>query len=174
MTKRLTLVAVLVPLLGLLALVGRAEWSVRHGPVWTIPIDGFDPRDLLHGQYLQYQYRLRWRGQNTCGPHQDAWGEPHLVVGCCLCLVRDTPDGYDPFIRQVDCTIGPQECDGILQSKSVMPPLRHFVPEERATALEAALGSHQASIELSIDPKGEPAVRDLLLDRRPWRDVLGR
>jgi hypothetical protein len=29
-----------------------------------------------------------------------------------------------------------------------------------------------AAIELAASPSGEPAVRELLLDRKPWRDVL--
>jgi hypothetical protein len=170
-TGRLTLLAVLVPVLGLAALVGRAEYAVRHGLVWTIPIEGHDPRDLLHGQYLQYQYRLRWQGIDTCGVGQ--YGGHALVPGCCLCLTRDTADGYDPFVRQVLCEAAADQCQGSLRAEGMLPPQRYFVPEDRAKALESALRAHEAAIELTASPTGEPAVRELLLDRRPWRDVLG-
>jgi uncharacterized membrane-anchored protein len=152
MSGRLTLLAVLVPLLGLAALVGRAEYATRNGPVWKIPIEGFDPRDLLHGQYLQYRYRLRWLGTDTCGAQP--YGGHELAPGCCLCLTRDT-------------------CEGMLRAETMQPPQRYFVPEDRAQALESALRAHEAAIELAVSPSGEPAVRELLLDRRPWRDVLG-
>lgn len=171
MTGRLTLLAVLVPVLGLAALAGRAEYAVRHGPQWTIPIEGYDPRDLLHGQYLQYRYRLRWRGTDTCGA--GTYGEREPTPGCCLCLTRDATDGYDPFVRQVACGAAPRTCDGSLRAEGMLPPQRYFVPEDRAQALESALRSHAAAIELRASPSGEPAVHELLLDRRPWRDVLG-
>jgi hypothetical protein len=76
------------------------------------------------------------------------------------------------LVRQVSCDAERSGCDGLLRSASIMPPLRHFVPETDAAALEGALRTHEAAIELSIGPTGEPAVRELLLDRRPWRDVL--
>jgi hypothetical protein len=170
MSGRLTMLAVLVPVLGLAVLVGRAEHSQRNGPVWTIPIEGYDPRDLLHGQYLQYRYRLRWQGTDTCGVMAHGGHEP--APGCCLCLTRDTADGFDPFVRQVSCEAASQ-CEGTLHAEAMRPPLRYFVPEERAQDLESALRAHDAAIELSVSPTAEPAVRELVLDRRPWRDVLG-
>jgi uncharacterized membrane-anchored protein len=171
MSGRLTMLAVLVPVLGLAVLVGRAEYAVRHGPAWTIPIEGYDPRDLLHGHYLQYRYRLRWDGIDTCGAQP--YGERGPVPGCCLCLTRDGASTYDPFVRQVACDDAPAICEGTLRAEGLVPPLRYFVPEDRGLALEEALRTHEAAIELAVSPSGEPAVRELVLDRRPWRDVLG-
>jgi hypothetical protein len=170
MSSRLTMLAALVPVLGLAVLVGRAEYAVRHGPVWTIPIEGHDPRDLLHGQYLQYRYRLRWQGADTCGVGTFGTREP--VPGCCLCLTRDGASGHDPFVRQVTCEEAQGQCDGSLRAEGMTAPQRYFVPEDRAQALESALRAHYAAIELAASPSGEPAVRELLLDRKPWRDVL--
>lgn len=171
MTGKLTMLAVLVPVLGLAMLVGRAEYASSHGRAWTIPIEGFDPRDLLHGQYLQYRYRLRWQGLDTCGVGQ--YGGHELAPSCCLCLTHDTADGYDPFVRQVMCEEAPGQCEGTLRSDAMMPPQRYFVPEDRAQDLESALRTHDAALELTASPQGQPAVRELMLDRRPWRDVLG-
>jgi hypothetical protein len=170
MSGRLTVLAVLVPVLGLAVMAGRAEYATRHGPVWAIPIEGYDPRDLLHGQYLQYRYRLRWQGGDSCGARP--YGDHELEAGCCLCLSRDGASTYDPFVRQVACENAPAMCEGTLRSETMQPPQRHFVPEDRAGALESALRAHEAAIELTAGPSREPAVRELLLDRRPWRDVL--
>lgn len=171
MSGRWTMLAVLVPVLGLAVLVGRAEYAGQHGEAWTIPIEGYDPRDLLHGQYLQYRYRLRWQGADTCGYGSQGSREP--APGCCLCLTRAGVDRYDPFVRQVQCDEAPGACEGSLRAEGMLPPQRYFVPEDRAQALESALRVHDAAIELTASPSGEPAVGDLLLDRRPWRDVLG-
>lgn len=168
MTGRLTLIAVLVPVLGIAVLAARAEVAVRNGPVWTIPIEGYDPRDLLHGQYLEYRYRLRWQDGDTCGTTPFGPREP--MAGCCLCLTRDAADGFDPWVRQVQCDEATR-CEGVLHSDSLLPPQRFFVPEDRGLDLERALREHAAAIELTVSPAGEAAVRELLLDRRPWREV---
>ncbi|WP_311269181.1 GDYXXLXY domain-containing protein [Sphingobium sp. WCS2017Hpa-17] len=54
---RLTLTAALLLPLAALA----ASWAVTHrqaqqGQDWLIPIQGYDPRDLLRGHYVQYRY----------------------------------------------------------------------------------------------------------------------
>lgn len=171
MSGRLTMLAVLVPVLGLAVLVGRAEYAVRNGRVWTIPIEGYDPRDLLHGQYLEYTYRWNWLGYDTCGTAPG--GDHTLTPGCCLCLDYDDADGFDPYVHQRSCEEAAEQCDASLHSESVMGPQRYFVPEDRARELESALRDYDAAIQLTAGPTGEPAVGELLLERRPWRDVLG-
>lgn len=173
MGGRLTLIAVLIPVLGLVALVGRAEYAARHGPTWTIPIEGYDPRDLLRGRYLQYRFAFDWQGENTCGPDSESGLGRDPEPGCCLCLTRSTADGVDPPVRQTWCGEAEDLCDGALRAEDVVPPLRYYVPEERALELERALRDRDAALELRIDPEGRPAIRELLLDGRPWREVLG-
>lgn len=168
MKRRWTLLAVVIPVLGLLALVGRAEYATRHGLVWAIPIEGYDPRDLLHGHYLLYRYRFQWEGIDTCGDQGSIDRAP--VPGCCLCLTR-TSGGYDPRVRQVRCDEA-ATCDGTLLADPMAGPQQFFVPEDRALDLESALRQREAAIELAIDPQGNPAVRELLLDRKPWRESL--
>lgn len=167
MKLRLTTIAVLIPLAGLLVLVARAELAVRHGVSWVIPIEGYDPRDLLHGRYLQYRYRFDWQGYGTCGT-----GEYEPTPGCCLCLTRDEPDGYDPAVRQLECDEALQMCDGVIRSEEVLPPLRYLVPEGAALPLEDALRTRPAALEITIDPSHAPAIRELWLEGRPWREAI--
>lgn len=168
--KRWTIIAVVVPVLGLLALVGRSEYATRHGLAWTIPIQGYDPRDLLHGHYLLYRYRFQWDGVDTCGDTGAIERAP--AAGCCLCLSSVGVSGYDPRVRQLHCDEAEKICDGSLRADSVLGPQQYFVPEDRALDLENALRQREAAIELAIDPQGNAAVRELLLDRRPWREAL--
>ncbi len=172
MTARWTLIGVLVPVLGLAALVGRAEYATRHAAKFTIPIQGFDPRDLLHGQYLNYQYRLRWVGPHTCGDPDHPDPVPHPTRGCCVCLTRSGADGFDPFARQMTCDSPGAGCEAIVRADTMVPPLRYFVPEDSAAGLEAALRNHDAAVEVNEAPGQGLAVGALLLDRRPWRDVV--
>ena len=132
MKDRWLLLAVIVPLAGLLVLVGRAELAVRSGPSWQVAIEGYDPRDLLHGRYLQYQFDFNWRGQDTCG---SGGGTRSPSAGCCLCLIRTHSSGIGPAVRQVDCA-SVEGCDGWLRSDGVRrasayrrcPVMRRNVP----------------------------------------------
>ena len=176
---------VLIPVVGLLGLVARSEWGVRTGSIWIIPIRGFDPRDLLHGRYLMYQYSFNWQGQNECGtqarlptlpgtrPAEPEVGEgPPLQHGCCLCLTRTHGEGPGPAVRQIDCQKAKKDCQAYLRSETVAPPQRFFVPEQHARKLEHALVEHEASIELRVRPSGSAAVVELYLDGRPWTEWL--
>lgn len=170
MRNRWVRIAVLIPILGLLFLVGRAEFAARSGPTWHIPIEGYDPRDLLHGRYLQYQFRFNWQGTSDCGDRVRG-GRPELDPDCCLCLTRTNEPGIDPAVRQTSCH-AVAECDGWLYAAAVEPPLRYFVPEDRARDLETALGNREVSIELTCGRNGTPAIIELYLDGAPWRRQL--
>jgi uncharacterized membrane-anchored protein len=181
-SRRLAWLGVLIPVIGLLGLVARSEWSVRTGSVWIIPIQGFDPRDLLHGRYLMYAYAFNWQGHNECGtsagqprlpgprPDPSAVGAgPLLQPGCCLCLTRTKGKGTNPAVRQIDCQKAKNDCHAYVRSETVAPPQRFFVPEKRAAELEKALVDHKASIQLRARPSGSAAVVALYLDGRPCR-----
>ena len=172
MKERLVKIAVIIPVLGLMALMARAEFAVRSGPTWRIDIEGYDPRDLLHGRFLRYRYKLNWQGENTCGSTEDG-GNGALSPGCCLCLTRDDADGINPPVRQVWCDEAQQDCDGWLRADALEGAQRYFVPEDRARELEEALRDREAALELTCSPDGTPAIRELYLDGRPWRETLG-
>ncbi len=171
MKYRWVRIAVLIPIVGLLFLVGRAEFAARSGPTWHIPIEGYDPRDLLHGRYLRYQFRFNWQGQSDCGDRVTE-SRPDLDADCCLCLTRTNELGIDPAVRQTSC-YAVESCDSWLRAEAVEPPLRYFVPEDRARELEEALRKREASIELTCGPSGTPAIIELYLDGAPWRQQLG-
>ena len=200
----------LLPAIGLLLLVARAEVAVHQGPTFRIPIRGYDPRDILHGQYLRYQFDFQWDGEDTCGtdapvpvqppapiqvqPAPPAAAQPDPTVrddiprrrlassrsmraGCCLCVTRGLPNGFAPTVRHVDCGGSKLGCDGWIRVSEVMPPLRYFVPEESAQELQRVLNEDTTappSIELTLPPDGKPAIKELYLGDRPWREVLKR
>jgi hypothetical protein len=140
---------------------------------FQIRIGGYDPRDLLHGHYLQYRYEFNWQGPHSCGgAAADAWV---LDPVCCLCLTRVGKTGFDPAVSQVECDATQTgRCDGVLRARSVLPPLVYFVPESNARELQTALGSRSFALEIACGLDRTPAVRELLVDGVPWRDALSR
>jgi GDYXXLXY motif protein len=163
-------VAVALPLLGLVVMIARAEVALRSGPSFRIPIAGYDPRDLLSGHYLQYRFAFDWQGESTCGAVEG--GTPADLDGsCCICLTSEVDGRRLTPARQVRCD-ETALCDGWLVASSIAPPLRYFVPERHAAAIEDALRGRQASLGVTCGPNGQPAIGDLFLDGRPWRDVI--
>ncbi|MBS0482583.1 MAG: GDYXXLXY domain-containing protein [Proteobacteria bacterium] len=75
--------ALALPLIGLGGMWLSADHLSRQGTEWDVPIQGDDPRDLLQGHYVQFQYE--WPGL-----HDDE-GE-RLVTFLCL-------TGTPPTIR---------------------------------------------------------------------------
>jgi hypothetical protein len=162
--------AVILPMLGLLVLVARAEVLLRSGQSFRIAIKGYDPRDLLHGHYLEYAFEFDWRGQSTCGAVSG--GVPTgLDASCCVCLMSDVDSNTLAEARQVACD-EVDTCDGWLDAASLAPPLRYFVPERQAPELEEALRGRSASLSVTCGPGGDPAIGELHLDGRPWRELM--
>jgi hypothetical protein len=50
------LAAFALPLAGLAALWGWSDYLSRQGTDWLVPIQGYDPRDLLRGHYVEFSY----------------------------------------------------------------------------------------------------------------------
>lgn len=163
-------VAVVVPMLGLLVLVARAEVLLRSGASFRVAIQGYDPRDLLHGHFLQYAFGFEWRGESTCGALSGSV-PIGLDASCCICLTSDVDATALAEARQVACD-QVEACDGWLRAGPLAPPLRYFVPERQALQLEEALRERSASLSVSCGPGGEPAIGELYLDGRPWREFI--
>jgi hypothetical protein len=171
MTRPLSKLAVVLPLLGLLLLITRAELALRANNGFRLAITGYDPRDLLGGHYLEYTYAFDWQGPSSCGSLGPDGHPASLDPACCVCLTR-RGDDETPWARQVECGMV-QGCDGWLRSAPLLPPSRYFVPEQHAATLEGLLRQRQASVEVTSSPDGEPALGELWLDGRPWRELVG-
>lgn len=62
MKRQWLMLALLLPVVGLLASAVVRQTSMRSAEEWRIPITGFDPRDPLRGQYVRYRYGWRVTG----------------------------------------------------------------------------------------------------------------
>ena len=56
MGRGLHLLVVILPVLGLAGLWGWSDHLSRQGTDWEVEIQGYDPRDLLRGHYVQFSY----------------------------------------------------------------------------------------------------------------------
>jgi len=124
MGRSLQLAVVLLPALGLAGLWATSEYQSRQGLDWEVEVQGYDPRDLLRGHYVEYSYD--WAGLED-GP------TPEI-----LCLEGDPPG--PPIVSRADQV---EQCEhpiranlnSVYGSESLMRG-RLYVGQERALEIE--------------------------------------
>jgi uncharacterized membrane-anchored protein len=161
MQRKWLLLAVCLPALAIATGILRAELHRDRAELWQFPVRGYDPRDLLRGQYLNYTIDLPPRGGKLeCG-HA---GE------CCLCLMRTTAN-EPPSMHYQGCQQAKLACDGIVQQRYLSDAQRYYVPEARAGEAEMRLregvARGTARVVLAVDAAGKPQIEELLVDGAP-------
>jgi hypothetical protein len=79
MIRAARVLAVILPVAGLAGLWAMSANTYRQGTEWEVPIQGYDPRDMLRGHYVEFSYD--WPGMAEdfgIGPQR-------------LCLEGDAP-----------------------------------------------------------------------------------
>lgn len=160
MSRRFTLVAVVLPLLAIGLGILRAQLFLRHAHDFVFEVGGFDPRDLLRGHYLQFLLRVDpLPEREAC---DDAAGE-----SCCLCLMHGE-EGAASVAERATCDTARVVCDGSLALRALSEPRRYYVPEEHAADLERrlreAMQRRTAFAVVAIDADGSARVRELRID----------
>lgn len=162
MNKRFSLALAL--LLPIVVLAGNA-WMHYHqrisGETVTLPIEGFDPRDLLSGHYLVYRIDYGIEDDTNC-PTSD------IAASICLAPERrvypadELPENCTQFIRG--------NCDSNAQFISGLE--RFYIPEEYAGVLDEKVRNQQGKLVISVGESGNAGVLDLLIDDRPWKELV--
>lgn len=156
--------AVLLPLVPVLFGVVRAEWRLRAGTTWFFDVQGYDPRDLLRGRYLQFSTDLHVTERGCSG-----------APSCCYCLTR-VGDRIPPRRAEMDCPRARSACDGFAARKEIDRVQRFYVSEARVQDAERLLRQHAARstarVEVVIDDDGMPQIVDLWLGERSLNDAL--
>lgn len=89
MSRRLaSLLALALPMVGLAGLWASTDYWHRKGTDWLVPVEGYDPRDLLRGHYVEFRYA--WPGAEAV----NAWETGSTAEGA-------APAGY-PFGGCID------------------------------------------------------------------------
>src|SRR5262249_53216300 len=145
--------ALLLPIVAFAGLVVRAELSRASGSVFHVAIVGYDPRDLLQGNYLRY--RLQWPTDGKCNG-----------VTCCLCLQTSGVN------TKVECGVADAACDVLLSREMVDQGREFFIQEGTGPALEQAIRAGQGTISLNVAPSGQVRVHELFIDGMRYRRWL--
>lgn len=152
---RLRTAALVLPLLGL-----AAAWAVSHqrgerGTDWEVPVQGYDPRDLLRGHYLVFQYD--WPIED-----EDAVPGPGMM----LCL-----DGDAPTLTSAEVVPLQTRCPRPLRAApgDTLLAGRLYIPQERAAALERQLADPalRGIVTLRVREDGRYTPMGIRFEPRP-------
>ena len=135
MRKGLASLDIFYPLVGLAAIWGWSDYSSRQGTDWEIPIEGYDPRDLLRGHYVEFTYD--WPGITEEG----------LLDTTSFCIEGTAPkvDRLRVGAEGEDCA-HPVESDySGVYGMSDLATGRLYVGQDRARILQEALWDRKQS-----------------------------
>ena len=137
------LAILVVPLAGLCALWATSEHASRQGTDWDVPIEGYDPRDLLRGHYVEFRYDWPIRAPQLSEESRGAFDRPQINH---LCLIGDPPviaeaipfdDPSDPRFEACEHKLSVQP--GSVYGYASLARGRLYVGQERARALQEGL-----------------------------------
>lgn len=156
------LAAAVLPLLGLGALWATSERTYNTGTEWLVPVRGYDPRDLLRGHYVEFEYD--WPGLEDpalgfAGPER-------------LCL-----EGTPPLRYRVRVVAGAEDravCahplrapDGGIYGANGLVRGRLYLGQDRATALQEEMRDRDRRAMVSIRQREDGSFSVVGLRLRP-------
>ncbi|MFM7349136.1 MAG: GDYXXLXY domain-containing protein [Erythrobacter sp.] len=166
--RALRLAAALLPIAGLAGLWATSGLTYRQGTEWDVPIRGYDPRDLLRGHYVEFQYD--WPGGETFaadGPQA-------------LCL-----EGRPPRVERVRMIAPGTVCPHPLRTDpasvygtEALLRGRYYLGQSRAAALQAELQNRDRRGIVTIRQRADGSFavvgirfRPLTAEERAARDT---
>ena len=150
-------VTALLPLIGIMLMMGRSHLRAKSGDVYRIQISGYDPRDLIHGHYLSYRFNIV-TSTSSDGQHNQRN----------YCFTKHAK-GHDVTLVGKDQT---KNCDAWLPQSKLKGSKKYLIPEAQAVQLEKALRQRESSVDLIIHANQTYTVGELYLDGLPWREAL--
>jgi hypothetical protein len=156
MKSKFLIAALALPIVVFAGLTAYNEFLSRNYTEYKFPIEAFDPRDYLSGNYLRF--RIKYPFETSCTENQR-----RVQLFACLKPVQQLMGESDlPNCQEWI----PGNCNG---SQFVDNLDRFYIPESKATKLERAVFGKQGTIVLSVGP-GHVIIKDLLIDGRSWKE----
>lgn len=161
-TRNLFLATLALPVIGL-----AASWAVTHqraqqGTEWDVPIRGYDPRDLLRGHYITFQYD--WPGLAREGD-----GFTYVDT---LCIKGIAPK-IASATRPTSGHVLPPDCVSVARASSWdeggngLANGIYYVPQAKAADYERTLRDPKQQGVMRVHIRKDGLVRPISLTFRP-------
>jgi uncharacterized membrane-anchored protein len=160
--KKIHLCAVFFPVLGLLSWCLSLQLKASFGREVRLRIEGYDPRDLLSGHYLQF--RLSLTRSLNCPNTSNSASKARVM---CACLTPSTSESS--LFEGVDirsCSEAKKTCvvflQGTCQGASFSSELdRYYIPETYSQVLSVL--PEGASVSVALDSEGEGVITKMFV-----------
>lgn len=163
------ILSLLLPIVLLSAIVAHKQWALEHGAQIQLPIEGFDPRDLLSGHYLTFRINY---GMPVCSDDAEInRGKPsvqHQELPAYVCLAP--PSFGLGHVTNPECSLF---ILGTCQGRNFRAGIeRFYIPEAYAYPLEREVRSKKGEIILSVASSGTATIKGLLINGAPWQEAV--
>ncbi|HOO70195.1 MAG TPA: GDYXXLXY domain-containing protein [Spirochaetota bacterium] len=161
--------ALIIPLACLALLTVYKAIKIYTGKKVIVPITGFDPRDLLSGHYLTYRLDL---DTDACNDYESDGDTAYI------CLTLNDRDEIEKSSSMTYLSEDWHEyCDVVIRGTCTRGSFsagieRFYIPEGESVFLDSAVQGGRGSLILSVDRNGKAAIKDLLINGRPWREAV--
>ncbi|MEM9502067.1 MAG: GDYXXLXY domain-containing protein [Pseudomonadota bacterium] len=169
MTRTARLVTAIAPVLGLVALWGWSDYLSRQGTDWDVEIEGYDPRDLLRGHYVEFTYDWPEPVHNAEDSEDRLWrsrGGPQI-----LCLYGEAP-ALDRAVSIQEAEVG--ECAHLARSDGTsvygltsLERGRFYVGQDRALEIEEEMRDRDQRGIVTIRQREDGTITPLAIRFRP-------
>lgn len=155
-------VALALPLIGLVASWATTHSAAQQGTDWEVPIQGYDPRDLLRGHYITYQYD--WPGL--------ARSDPFAYIAS-LCIRGKAPKIERVTQMETIPELPVPGCDSVAitslndETGNGLANGRFFVPQTKAKAYEDKLRDPRIETFVTLRIRKDGQIRPTGLTFRP-------
>lgn len=172
--------ALIFPVLGIAALIWNSEHSQQTGSRLRVPIEGYDPRDILRGHYLQYRFKWNFDLQKTRefarkfkGVYYGQSGSDRLCMNEILIvypLAHEDSEKECLHLIKGNLVIN----DPIGTFEFLLGIERFYVPEQYARRLESMLRDSRPEVEFALNSQGRAVMVELYMHGRPWSEMIKR
>ena len=167
MKNKLLIAALIFPIVILGLITVNKYAKVNFGTELTIPIKGFDPRDILSGHYLIYRIDY--------GPNANCDYEKY-TEDAYMCL-KKTDGKYSSEIRRYMPAHYKDKYLAVIRGECHKGRFkagieRFYIPENAAIILDMVVRNGKGKIVLSVTPDGKAMVKDLLIDDKSWKKYV--
>lgn len=178
----ISVLAVFLPIIVLASVALEREFDLRNGKILILPITGYDPRDLLSGQYLRFQIDRKY-SDDICQKGDYVSSTVESVVASadgskltkketCVCFDSREPSEYEiRFYSDCNELKNDTTCWNYVKGECNYgnfnyPFRKYFIPEANAKELEEKLREPGAKIQLRIDENGNGLIEKII-----WPEV---
>lgn len=161
MIRSARLLAAILPLVGLAALWGMSAKTYSEGTDWEVPIQGYDPRDLLRGHYVEFSYD--WPGLGEVAYFR----ERLCLEGAAPRIDRVTTPVSGPAGDAAPCAHPLKAGESGVYGNSALSRGRLYVGQDRAAQIDSQLRNRGQRGIVTIRQRDDGSFTPIAIRFRP-------